>query len=75
MLNSRGHVGLTDMQNQPDGSLIYIDFKLPGLLHQVSTSSPLNVMLCTAKMSVIVEDVVECTHSTNRDIECVHSIK
>ena len=37
MLNSWGQVDLTDLQNQPDGSLIY-DFELPGLLHQVSTS-------------------------------------
>ena len=32
-------------------------------------------MFCTEKLSTVVEDVVECTHSTNRDIECVHSIK
>ena len=25
-------------------------------------------------MSIVVKDVVDCTHSTNRDIECVHSI-
>ena len=52
-----------------------MDFKLPGLLHQVSTSCPLDAMFCTEKLSIVVEAVVECTHSTNKDIECVHSIK
>ena len=32
-------------------------------------------MFCTEKLSIVVEDVVECTHSTKRDIECVHSLK
>ena len=32
-------------------------------------------MFHTENLGVVVEDVVECTHSTNRDIECVHSIK
>ena len=32
-------------------------------------------MFCTEKVSIVVEDVVECTHSTNKDIECVHFIK
>ena len=32
-------------------------------------------MFCTEKLSIVVEDVVECTHSTHRDIECIHSIK
>ena len=36
---------------------------------------PLVTMFCTEKLSIVVEDVIECTYSTNRDIECVHSIK
>ena len=45
-----------------------MDFELPGL-------RPLVEMFCTEKLSIVVEDVVECTHSTNIDMECVHSIK
>ena len=53
-----------------------MDFELPGLLHQVSTSlGPLVAMFCTEKLSIVVEDVVEYTHSTSRDTEYVHSIK
>ena len=52
-----------------------MDFELPGLLHQVSTSLSTCCLFCTTKLRIVVEDVVECTHSTNRDIECVHSIK
>ena len=36
---------------------------------------PLVAIFCTEKLSIVVEDVVECTHSTNRDIECIHSKK
>ena len=66
---------LTDLQNQPDGS--YMEFELPGLLHKVSTSRSTccNVLYRKLSILVVVEDVVECTHSTNRDIECVHSLK
>ena len=63
MLNFSGQVDLTDMQNQPDyfTKSLYL--------------SPLVAMFCTEKLSIVVADVVECTHSTNRDIECVQSIK
>ena len=31
--------------------------------------------LYASMYGIVVEDVVECTPFTNRDIECVHSIK
>ena len=48
----------------------YLDYFIKTLHH-----GPLVPMFCTEKLSIVVEDVVECTHSINRDIECVHSIK
>ena len=38
---------------------------------------PLVAMFCrpTEILSIVVAGVVECIHSTNRDIECVHSVK
>ena len=41
-----------------------MDFELPGL-HLGS----LVAMFCTEKLSIVVGDVVECTHSINRDID------
>ena len=58
------------MQNQPDGSLIWI-LNYQGYFESLH----LGAMFCTERLSIVVEDVVECVHSTNRDIECVHSIK
>ena len=58
------------MQNQPHGSLIGQDYFTKSL-HR----GPLVAIFCIEKVSIVVEHVVECTHSTNRDIECVHSIK
>ena len=52
-----------------------MDFELPGLLHQSLHLGPLVAIFCTEKLSTVVEDVVECTHSTNRDVECVDSTK
>ena len=74
MLNSRGQVDLTGMQNQPDGSLIWI-LNYQDYFTKSLHLGPLVAMFCTEKLSIVVEDVVECTHSINRDIECVHSIK
>ena len=73
MLNSIGQVDLTDMQNQPDEFDAWIsnyqDYFTKSLHFGVA-------IFCTKKkLSIVVKDVVECTHSTKRDIECVHSIK
>ena len=66
---------LTDMQNQPDGSLIYGFLNYQDYFTKSLHLGLLVAMFCTEKLRIVVEDVVECTHSTNRDIECVHSIK
>ena len=54
-----------------------MDCELPGLRTSPSHLhlGPLVAMYCTVKLSIVFEDVVECTHSINIDIECVHSIK
>ena len=46
MLNSRGQVDLTDMQNQPDGGWIY-GFELPGLLPQIGLLPQVSTSLST----------------------------
>ena len=74
MLNSKGQVDLTVLQNQPDGSLIWI-LNYQDYFTKSLHLGPLVAMFCTAKMIIVVEDVVECTHSTDRDIECAYSIK
>ena len=62
------------MQSQPYTSLIY-GFFIQDLFTKSLHLGPLVAMFCTEKLSMVVEDVVECTHSTNRDIECIHSTK
>ena len=61
------------MQNQPDGSLIWI-LNYQGYFESLHLG-PFVAMFCTEKLSIVVEDIVACVHSTNRDIECVHFIK